>query len=77
MSNHILTRIFGAGVDERFLNHRQRSTSLAGIIGGVAASALFMYRFYMNHVWSWDLLAIALVIVGVKMTMMLYYVLTD
>ena len=77
MSNHLLTRIFGSRVDERFLNHRLRSTSLAGIIGGVAASLLFMYRFYVNHFWSWDVLAIALIIVGVKMGMMLYFVLTD
>ena len=77
MSNHILTRIFGARVDERFLDHRLRSTSAAGIIGGASASLLFMYRFYINHVWSWDLLSIALIIVGVKMSMMLYYVLTD
>lgn len=77
MSNPILTRLFGGRIDERFLNHRLRSTSLAGIVGGVAASLLFAYRFYFNHVWSWDLLAIALTIVGVKMAMMLWYVLTD
>jgi predicted membrane-bound spermidine synthase len=77
MSDHILSRIFGRRVDERFLNHRLRSTSLAGIIGGVSASLLFLYRFYVNHVWSWDLLSIAIVIVGVKMGMMLWYLLTD
>jgi predicted membrane-bound spermidine synthase len=77
MSDHILSRIFGRRVDERFLNHRLRSTSLAGIIGGVSASLLFFYRFYVNHVWSWDLLSIAIVIVGVKMGMMLWYLLTD
>jgi predicted membrane-bound spermidine synthase len=77
MSDHILSRIFGRRVDERFLNHRLRSTSLAGIIGGVSASLLFMYRFYVNHVWSWDLLSIAIVIVGVKMGMMLWYLVTD
>jgi hypothetical protein len=77
MSNPILNRLFGSRIDERFLNHRLRSTSLAGIIGGVSASLLFAYRFYVNHVWSWDLLAIALIIVGVKMAMMLWYVLTD
>ena len=77
MSNPILSRLFGSHVDERFLSHRLRSTSLAGIVGGVASSLLFAYRFYVNHVWSWDLLGIALTIVGVKMGMMLWYVLTD
>jgi hypothetical protein len=77
MNSTILTRLFGSRIDERFLNHRLRSTSLAGIIGGITASLLFAYRFYVNHVWSWDLLSIALTIVGVKMAMMLWYVLTD
>jgi hypothetical protein len=72
MSNHILTRIFGARADERFLDRRLRSTSAAGVIGRVSASLLFMYRFYVGHVWSWDILAIALIIVGVEMSMMLY-----
>jgi len=77
MNGTILSRLFGSRIDERFLNHRLRSTSLAGIIGGVTASLLFVYRFYVDHVWSWDLLAIALTIVGVKMGMMLWYVVTD
>jgi hypothetical protein len=69
--------ILGRAIDERFLNHRLRSTSLAGIIGGVASAGLFVYRYYANGVWSWDLLAIALTIVGVKMGMMAWYLLTD
>ncbi len=64
-------------VDERFLTHRLRSTSLAGVIGGVTAILLFAYRFYINHVWSWDLLAVSLTFVGVKLAAMTYYYLTD
>jgi len=64
-------------VDERFLNHRQRSTSLAGITGGVLAIGLFAYRYYIDHLWSWDLLAVALTIVGVKLAAMVWYRLTD
>jgi hypothetical protein len=64
-------------VDERFLNHRLRSTSLAGMIGGVFASLLFAYRYYHDHVWSWDLLAVAGTIVGVKLGMMTWYRITD
>jgi hypothetical protein len=67
----------GRTVDERFLNHRLHSTSLAGIVGGVLASLMFSYRYYVNHIWSWDLLAVAVTIVGVKMGAMLWYVLTD
>jgi len=64
-------------VDERFLEHRRRSTSYAGIIGGVLAILLFAYRFYVNHIWSWDLLAVGLTFVLVKMAFMTWYYLTD
>jgi hypothetical protein len=67
----------GRAIDERFLNHRLRSTSFGGIIGGVTAILLFAYRFYINHIWSWDLFTVAITIVGVKMTMMAWYLLTD
>jgi hypothetical protein len=64
-------------VDERFLDHRLRSTSLAGVIGGALAICLFAYRYYINHVWSWDLLAVALTVVAVKLAVMTWYYLTD
>jgi hypothetical protein len=69
--------LLGAVVDERFLQHRLRSTSLAGIVGGVLAIGLFAYRFYVNHVWSWDLFAVAIAIVSVKLVVMAWYRLTD
>ena len=64
-------------VDERFLDHRRRSTSLAGVIGGALAICLFAYRYYINHVWSWDLLAVGFTIVAVKLALMTWYYLTD
>ena len=69
--------IVGKVIDERFLNHRLRSTSLAGIIGGVVAMLLFAYRFYINHIFSWDLLVVGLTIVGVKLAVMIWYRITD
>ena len=69
--------IVGRAIDERFLNHRLRSTSLAGIIGGVVATLLFAYRFYINHVFSWDLLAVTLTIVGVKLAVLIWYRIAD
>lgn len=69
--------ILGTTVDERFLNHRLRSTSLAGIVGGVLASLMFAYRAYFSHVWSWDLFIVAVTIVGVKLGAMAWYFLTD
>jgi hypothetical protein len=64
-------------IDERFLNHRLRSTSLAGIIGGLVALGLFYYHYIVNHLWSWDLFAVVVTIVGVKLTVMAWYRLTD
>lgn len=68
--------ILGRAIDERFLNHRLRSTSFAGIIGGLVAIGLFGYRYYFDGVWSWDLFAVAATIVAVKLTAMIWYRLT-
>jgi hypothetical protein len=70
---NILARMF----DERFLAHRQRSTSTAGIIGGVTSILLFEYRYFINHIWSWDLLAVGVTFVVVKMTLMVWYAVRD
>ena len=64
-------------IDERFLAHRRQSTSIAGVVGGVVATCLFGYRYYVDHIWSWDLLAISLTIVTVKLAFMALYYLTD
>lgn len=69
--------IMGKVIDERFLQHRLKSTSLAGIVGGIFAICLFGYHFYFNHVWSWDLFAVAITIVAVKLLAMIYYRVTD
>jgi hypothetical protein len=63
--------------DERFLNHRLRSTSLGGIIGGAVAMGLFAYHYYVDHVWSWDLLAVGLTMVVVKWAVLTWYLITD
>lgn len=60
-------------VDERFLEHRLRSTSLAGIIAALVAIGIFEYRLLWSHVWSWDLLAVALTFAAIKLSMMLWY----
>src|SRR4051794_6680882 len=45
-----------AFVDERFLKHRLRATSNAGIASAALALLLFMYRYYHDHVFRTDLL---------------------
>ena len=69
--------ILGKVIDERFLMHRLRSTSIAGVIGGVLALLLFAYHYYFDHFWSWDLLTVGATIVVVKLTVLLWYRLTD
>ena len=60
-------------IDERFLDHRRRSTSIAGMAGAVASGGLFLYRDFVDHVLSWDLFAVLAIIAGVKIGMMLWY----
>jgi hypothetical protein len=70
---NLLERMF----DERFLEHRRRSTSLAGVLSAAVAILLFAYRFYFDHRWSWDLLAVVLTNVLVKLALMTWYSLKD
>ncbi len=67
----------GALFDERFLLHRLRSTSVAGIAAGVLALALFAWSFYVEGRWRGDLLAVALTFVLVKWALMAWYRWTD
>jgi hypothetical protein len=69
--------ILGNTIDERFLTHRLRSTSLAGIITGILALVLFEYRHFIDHVWRWDLLAVGITFVAVKVAVLIWYRLTD
>ena len=61
------------GIDERFLHHRLRSTSLGGQAAIVFAYALFLYRLFVDHVTSWDLAAVGVVMVMVKIAAMIWF----
>ncbi|MFL6244806.1 MAG: hypothetical protein ACJ74H_02185 [Thermoanaerobaculia bacterium] len=64
-------------LDERFFEYRRRSTSTAGIIGGMMAVLLFAYRFFVDHLWNWDLFAIGATVGGVKLALMAWYYLKN
>lgn len=64
-------------VDERFLTHRRQSTSVAGMICAVLAILLFEYRYFIDHVRNWDLLAVGVMFVAVKLALMTWYYLTN
>jgi protein-S-isoprenylcysteine O-methyltransferase Ste14 len=63
----------GKFVDERFMEHRLRSTSAAGIVGALVAVGLFEYHYFHDHFVSWDLLAVAFSMVLVKLGLMVWY----
>jgi hypothetical protein len=69
--------ILGTAIDERFLSHRLRSTSIAGLTGGVVAIGLFAYRYSVDHFWSWDLFAVGATIALVKVALMIWFRWTD
>jgi hypothetical protein len=69
--------VLGRAIDERFLTHRLRSTSIAGIVGGALALGLFAYRYYIQHIWSRDLLVVGVTIVAVKLIAMAWFYWTD
>ncbi len=63
-------------IDERFLTHRLRSTS----IGGLAAVLLAGVFFFINvahHVIRWDLFAIVATAAVVKMSVLIWYRIND
>jgi hypothetical protein len=60
-------------VDERFLDHRRRASSAAGIACAVLAIGLAAFRWYHDHVVSRDLLAIVATFVVVKYALFFWY----
>jgi hypothetical protein len=73
--SHPLSRIpfLGQFVDERFLEHRRRSTAAAGLAGALLALCIFEFRLVVHRVISWDLFAIVALMASVKIAMMLWY----
>ena len=75
MTHPILSRIpiLRNCVDERFLDHRRRSSSMAGFSTLIVATGIFEYRIFVNHIISWDLGAVILTFAVVKMSMFAWY----
>lgn len=75
MTHPILSRIpiLRKFIDERFLEHRRRSSSLAGFSTLIVVGGIFEYRIFVDHVISWDLFAVILTFAVVKMSMFAWY----
>jgi len=65
--------MFDRLVDERFFAYRTRSTALGGMAGAVVAGGLFLYHYYGDRVFSWDLFMVLLAISGVKLVAMAWF----
>jgi hypothetical protein len=77
--SHILSRVpvLGKFVDERFLEHRRRSSSIAGLATLCLTAVLFDYRLLHNHVLRWDLFALMVCFGVVKMSLFAWYRFND
>ena len=60
-------------VDERFLVHRLKATSIASMAGVILAMGLFAYHYWANHVWNWELFSIGATMAVVKQGLMAWY----
>lgn len=60
-------------IDERFYIHRLKSTSLAGVVGGVLMGVWTLIQFYTKDVFRWDLMVILSAMAVVKLGTMLYF----
>jgi hypothetical protein len=79
MTHPVLSRIpfLNKYVDERFLDHRRRSSSIAGFATLILAACVFEYRIFVNHVIDWEMAAIILIFAVVKMSLCTWYRLND
>ena len=79
MTHPVLSRIpiLRAFVDERFLDHRRRASSIAGFATLIVAVVLFEYRLLHDQVVSWDLLAVILTFAVLKLSLFAWYRFND
>ena len=79
MTHPILSRIpiLNKYVDERFLEHRRRSSSIAGFAVLILAGCIFEYRIFVSHVIDWEMGAVVLAFAVVKTSMCVWYWMND
>lgn len=64
-------------MDERFLIHRLKSTSLAAVVGSLSMGTWFLYEQIVNRVIHWHIIIFMGIIAVTKLSAMLYYRLTN
>lgn len=75
----ILSRIpiLNRFVDERFLDHRRRSSSIAGFATLFLALGIFEYRLLFQNFVDWEMVAVMLTFGVVKISMFTWYRIND
>ncbi len=63
--------------DERFQQHRFKSTSHAAVVGGALTGGWFLYGHFVHGHFRWDLMSILLAMALTKIAAMAYYRLRD
>jgi len=69
--------ILGWTIDERFLMHRLRSTSIGGLAAVLLAGGLFLFSLLARHVIRWDLFSIIAAAAIVKLSVLAWYHFND
>jgi len=64
-------------LDERFFLHRLRSTSIGGMAAVCVAAGIFVYQIFAMHTIRWDLFAVVATAAVVKISLLIFYRLTD
>lgn len=64
-------------IDERFLMHRLRSTSIAGNASVIVTAGFFFHSIWAKNVIRWDLFAIIATAAIVKLAVLIWYRFTD
>jgi hypothetical protein len=79
MTHPILSRIpiLRAFVDERFLDHRRRSSSIAGFATLFIAGFLFEYHLFVDSKINWDLLIVIATFAVFKTSLFAWYRFND
>lgn len=63
----------GRALDERYLLHRYKSTSHAGVVGGLALCGYFLYGQFAHDVLRYEFLAIAGLMALVKIVCLIWF----
>lgn len=60
-------------MDERYKNHRLRSTSIAAFVTALFVAGWFYYDFFVNDISNWQFVIILTVMAITKLSVMFFY----